>query len=136
MGMLVDTSVWSLAYRRDTPGDVAHVAALRAALTQGETVTTGVIFAELLRGFVPATVRDMIASDFRAVTVVEPAWDDYEAAADIATQCRAHGVQLTTIDALIAQLAIRHRHTLLTTDQDFSHAALHIPLPLWKPSTP
>lgn len=45
-------------------------------------------------------------------------------------------MQLATVDALIAQLAIRHELTLLTTDRDFSHAARHIPLRLWnRPST-
>jgi len=42
-------------------------------------------------------------------------------------------VQIGTIDALIAQLAIRHDVTLLTTDQDFAHAARHSPLRLWRP---
>ena len=33
------------------------------------------------------------------------------------------GVQLGTIDALLAQLAIVNKHTLLTADRDFVHAA-------------
>jgi predicted nucleic acid-binding protein len=40
-------------------------------------------------------------------------------------------VQLSSIDALIAQLAITHDLALLTTDQDFVHAARHIPLRVW-----
>ena len=45
-------------------------------------------------------------------------------------ECRRHGVQLGIIDALIAALAIRHHATLLTTDQDFVHAAAWIPVRL------
>jgi predicted nucleic acid-binding protein len=37
-----------------------------------------------------------------------------------------------TIDALLAQLCIRHELTLLTTDNDFVHAALHSALKVWK----
>lgn len=44
--------------------------------------------------------------------------------------CRRHGVQLGTIDALIAQLCIEHDLALLTTDQDFTHAARFVPLRL------
>jgi len=40
--------------------------------------------------------------------------------------------QLGTIDALLAQLCVRHELTLLTTDNDFVHAASHCPLQVWK----
>ena len=42
------------------------------------------------------------------------------------------GVQIGTIDALLAQLCIRHQLTLLTTDQDFTHAARHCRLRIWR----
>ena len=45
--------------------------------------------------------------------------------------CRRAGVQLGTIDALLAQLCIRHGLTLLTTDRDFSMAARHCGLRVW-----
>jgi len=35
------------------------------------------------------------------------------------------------IDALLAQLSIRHEATPLTTDQDFVHAAEYCPLRIW-----
>jgi predicted nucleic acid-binding protein len=41
-------------------------------------------------------------------------------------------VQLGTIDALLAQLCIRYDLLLLTTDNDFTLAALHCPLRVWK----
>ena len=47
-------------------------------------------------------------------------------------RCRRAGVQLGTIDALLAQLSIRHKLTLLTTDNDFVQAALHCPLRVWQ----
>jgi len=65
--------------------------------------------------------------------LVEPTRGDYLAAAGLANVCARAGVQLGTIDALIAQLAIAHDLTLLTTDPDFSHAAAHIPLRVWHP---
>jgi predicted nucleic acid-binding protein len=65
--------------------------------------------------------------------IVEPDRDDYIAAAEIRNACRRSGVQLGTVDALIARLAIRHDHTLLTADRDFEHAAPYIHLRLWRP---
>ena len=55
MSLLVDTSVWSLALRRDTPPDGVEVRALRSALEQGESVVcTGLILQELLQGLAGA----------------------------------------------------------------------------------
>ena len=40
MSLLVDTSVWSLAFRRDEASSAPEVQALRQALESGETVVT------------------------------------------------------------------------------------------------
>lgn len=132
MALLVDTSVWSLAYRRDNPPETPEVTALHDALAGGDRVViTGLIFLELLRGFVPARAQRTIREDLGALDVVEPRWSDYESAAELSNSCRRSGVQLGSIDALLAQLAIAHDLALLTTDQDFVHAARHIPLRVW-----
>ncbi|HCB04826.1 MAG TPA: PIN domain-containing protein [Nocardioides sp.] len=132
MTLLVDTSVWSLAFRRDRPPDVPEVARLAAALSGDEdVVATGIIQLELLQGFVPSRVQEMLEERFRVMRLVEPTRDDYLAAARLGRTCRQSGVQLGVIDSLIAQLAIAHELTLLTTDRDFTHAATLIPLTLW-----
>jgi predicted nucleic acid-binding protein len=132
MALLVDTSVWSLAYRRDRPAHAGEVDALRAALSSGDrVVTTGIILLELLRGFIPDRAQRIIREDFSSLDIVEPRWSDYESAAVLSNTCRRRGVQLASIDALIAQLAIAHDLTLLTTDEDFVDAARHIPLRVW-----
>ena len=52
MTLLVDTSVWSLALRRDGSVTEPEVQALREALLGGEVVvTTGLVLQELLQGF-------------------------------------------------------------------------------------
>lgn len=132
MALLVDTSVWSLALRRDNPTETPEVAALRNALQDGEDVhTCGIIVMELFRGSLPHNVRDALTGHVDALNWIEPQRDDYLQAAAHANTCRRNGVQFATIDALIAQLAIRGGLNLLTTDQDFTHAAQHIPLKLW-----
>ena len=132
MPLLVDTSVWSLAYRRDAPPDVPEVRALREALGGGDAiVTTGIILLELLRGFVPERAQQTIRADLGVLECVEPRWADYEAAAELSNACRRQGVQLGAVDALLAHLAIAHELTLLTTDRDFVLAAACIPLRVW-----
>lgn len=134
MALLIDTSVWSLAYRRDTPTGHAEVQALRQALTGGDSVvTTGMILLELLRGFVPAKAQQIIHTAFDTLEFIEPTRHDYVEAASIGNTCRRSGVQLGSVDALIAQLAMAGNHTILTTDNDFHLAARHIDLRIWQP---
>ncbi len=57
MTMLVDTSVWSLAFRRDAPAS-GPVLVLRAAIDGGDAiVTTGLVLQELLQGFAGPRAR-------------------------------------------------------------------------------
>lgn len=133
--MLVDTSVWSLALRRDQTELDPAVAALRRALAGQDLVaTTGVVLQEILQGAVHGTTRERVLEHFGKLQYVAPDREDHTHAADVRDQCRRHGVQLGTIDALIAALTIRHGLTLLTTDQDFEHAARWVPLPVWRAS--
>ena len=61
MTLLVDTSVWSLALRRDQSSKAAQVQALREALLGDEiVVTTGLILQELLQGFAGPRARNAI----------------------------------------------------------------------------
>ena len=135
MTLFVDTSVWSLAFRRDTPSDAPEVHALRHALESEETiVTTGLILQELLQGFAGPRARKDIINRFAALPLLMPDRQDHIDAAELRNRCRRAGVQIGTIDALLAQLCIRHRLTLLTTDNDFVLAAVHCSLRVWRQS--
>ena len=134
MTLLVDTSVWSLALRRDTRTQEPEVQALVDALNGSDVVvTTGLVLQELLQGFSGPKAASAIVERFSALALVQPGRDDHIAAAEIRNTCRRSGVQLGTVDALIAQLCIGNDLTLLTTDQDFSHAAKHCKLKVWSP---
>jgi hypothetical protein len=130
---LVDTSVWSLAYRRDTPPEVPQVAVLRSALVDGDRVAlAGMVLLELLRGFIPPRAQDRIVTDLAPLELIEPTRDDYVEAARLANTCRQAGVQLGSVDALLAELAITQDLELLTTDRDFANAAKVVPLRVWR----
>lgn len=132
MSLLVDTSVWSLAIRRDRPPETAEVEHLARTIRTGQPIaSTGLILQELLQGAVAAATRTAIVDRFDALTMLVPTTADHVAAAELSNTCRRRGVQLKTIDALIAQLCIAHDLTLLTADADFRHAAQHVPLRVW-----
>jgi predicted nucleic acid-binding protein len=136
MPLLVDTSVWSLALRRDAEGAEPEVQALKDALQGDEVVvTTGLVLQELLQGFSGPKAQAQIVERFKALPLIQPDRDDHIAAASLRNACRRAGVQIGTIDALLAQLCIRNELTLLTTDKDFVFAAKHCPLHVWPART-
>lgn len=120
MSLFVDTSVWSLAFRRDSPPDLPEIRALREALESGRMiVTTGLVLQELLQGFAGPKARQTILDRFAALPLLTPDRRDHIDAASLRNTCRRAGVQIGTIDALLAQLCIRHDLTMLSTDGDF-----------------
>lgn len=132
MTLFVDTSVWSLAFRRDRPGDAAEVRELMRALLAGETVvSTGLILQELLQGFHGPKARQQIIERFAALPLLSPDRHDHVEAAEIRNRCRRAGVQIGTIDALFAQLCVRHDLTMLATDNDFRNIAGRCGLKVW-----
>lgn len=133
MTLFVDTSVWSLAFRRDEPADYPQVRMLRHALEGHQIiVTTGLILQELLQGFAGPRARKDIIDRFAALPLLVPDRQDHIDAAELRNRCRRAGVQVGTIDAMLAQICIRHKLTLLTTDNDFVRAAAHCPLRVWE----
>ena len=128
----MDTSVWSLALRRDRPIVGAHVGELLRAIDGGEIIiTTGLVLQELLQGFSGPRARDQIVERFSALPLLVPDRRDHIEAADLRNICRRAGVQVGTIDALLARLCIRHDLTMLSTDNDFRDIAAHFALKLW-----
>ena len=132
MTLLVDTSVWSLALRRDGTAEAKEVIALRKALDGADSVvTTGLILQELLQGFSGPKAKEAIIERFGALPLIQPDRQDHVAAAEVRNVCRRSGVQIGTIDALLVQLCGRFKMTLLSSDNDFANAARHVPFRLW-----
>ena len=134
MSVFVDTSVWSLAFRRDAPSPTNEVRALTRMIGAGDTIlTTGLVLQELLQGFSGPRARQQIVDRFSAIPLVAPDRHDHIEAAELRNLCRRAGMQVGTIDALLAQLCIRHDLTMMTTDQDFQNVARKSTLKLWTP---
>lgn len=130
--ILVDTSVWSLALRRDQPpSSDRHVERFHEALMDGDVVLTGVVLQEVLQGLVDGSVKERLVGHLAKLSLLVSSREDHSYAAELFTVCRRNGVQLATVDALLAALCIRRDLTLLSADQDFVHAARHIDLVVW-----
>jgi predicted nucleic acid-binding protein len=134
LSLFVDTSVWSLAFRRNNPGFATEARELvRAIEAEEELFTTGLVLQELLQGFSGPRSREQIIDRFSAMPLITPDRTDHADAADLRNRCRRRGIQIGTIDALLAQLCLRHDLTMLTADQDFRLIAAQCDLRVWHP---
>lgn len=130
MNVLVDTSVWSIALRRDRPPPSRELEALRAAIEGGNVCLLGVILQEVLQGFPSLDRTRRLVEHLSSFPMLSMHRGDYIHAAEIRNGCRVKGLAISTIDAQIAAAAINHRCTLLTLDRDFAGVARHFPLRL------
>jgi predicted nucleic acid-binding protein len=132
--VLVDTSVWSLAFRRRAPGHVA-VDELRRLVGSGRAAMVGPIRQEVLSGIRDAAIFERLRDQLRAFPDETLTSADYEAAAGFFNACRAKGVQGSNTDFLLCAVSAQHRLPILTTDDDFGRYAKILPIALHRPQT-
>ena len=92
---------------------------------------SGVVIAEVLQGLTREArpVERLLAQ----CDMLEPAgFETYKEAAAIYRTARAAGISLTTIDTLIAAVALTHGASVFTLDQDFSRMARITRLKLYR----
>ena len=106
---------------------------LKDALVGGEIVcTTGLVLQELLHGCKGPRDGRLVVDLFADIAMIVPSRDDHVEAARLRTACRRRGTQVGTIDALQAQICIRHSLLMRATDRDFCHIAESTSLHLWR----
>jgi predicted nucleic acid-binding protein len=127
--ILVDSSVW-VDFFSSSPGRGG--AELRRMIQESEPFAlTGVVVAEVLQGL----IRDAgpIEQFLKQCDFVEPrGFSTYREAAAIFRAARSRGISLTTIDTLIAAIALEHGARVFTLDQDFSRIARLTGLALYR----
>jgi predicted nucleic acid-binding protein len=133
MNIVVDTSVWSLALRRQRSSMAAEALELSELVREGRVALLGPVRQELLSGVPIAQQYETLREYLRAFPDVALDSEDYEEAAAFFTRCRAKGVQGSNTDFLICAAAARRQLAILTTDSDFTHFAKLLPIQLHRP---
>ena len=118
--ILVDSSVW-IDFFSSSPGRAGNE--LRRMISDAEPFAlTGVVVTEILQGLTREVSR--IEHYLSQWEMLEPSGvSTYREAAAIFRLARGKGVSLTTIDALIAAIALEHGASVFTLDKDFSRIA-------------
>jgi hypothetical protein len=135
--VLVDTSVWSVALRRQagqlTAGEGAVREELAELIREGRAGLIGPVRQELLSGIRTEAQYQHLRQHLRAFPDPQLAVEDYEEAAQANNRCRAQGVAGSAIDFLICAIAMRRNWPVFTTDRDFLNYARVLPIGLYRP---
>ena len=128
MRILVDTSVWSLALRRNEPGEI--VIKLSRLIQSSLVVLIGPVRQELLSGISDKKVFENLKTNLRSFDDLPVTTGDYETAAEFFNICRKKGIQGSHTDILICAIASNNDLMIFTTDQDIEHYMKYLPIRL------
>lgn len=136
MIVLVDTSIWSLAFRRGTSDRTAqhqqHLKQLEEIVTEGRVRMLGVIRQELLSGMRSSEQFIRVREQLRFFPDISLEIQDYETAAEIGNRCRTHGIAGGPVDFLLCAVASRRDWAIYTSDRDFGRYAKYAPITLFR----
>ena len=131
MKVLVDTSIWSYAFRSNNEKFQTEINHLISLIQDQRAILIGPIRQEILSGYSDlrkfSKIREKLS--YFENTAIEDS--DYELAAKFSNKCRKKGIQGSHIDFLICAVANRVDVPIFTTDKDFTNYQTVIPIKLY-----
>lgn len=136
MNVLVDTSIWSLAYRRSAkalnPQQRTLLNSLGELASDGRAQLLGMVRQEMLSGLREPSQFERLRKLLQAFPNVRLETEDYEEAARVSNICRAKGITGSMVDYLICATATRREWSIFTLDHDFDRYAKYLSIKLHK----
>ena len=130
MKVIVDTSVWSLALRRNESQESHYVRKLEELIRESRAQLIGAVRQELLSGIKSEKQYYALKKHLGAFRDLEVETKDYELASEYFNKARKKGIQGSNTDFLICAISARYKMPILTVDKDFIHFQKIIPLEL------
>jgi predicted nucleic acid-binding protein len=120
MKVLIDTPIWSLAFRRKEINDIntKTINNLVDLIHDVRIVIIGSIRQEILSGISDKNKYHELKEKMAIFTDYNIQTADYEFAAECSNECRRHGIQGSHTDFLICATAMRNEWEIFTDDQD------------------
>ena len=109
MKVIVDTSLWSLALRRDRQESNAAVQEFRRIIEDHRVQMIGPIRQEILSGIRSESQFKKLKKRLESFPDLNPTTEDYVTAATYFNRCRSKGIQGSNTDFLICAIANRNR---------------------------
>ena len=137
MDVLVDTSIWSLAFRRKAaPLVPPEVLELKQLILECRARIIGPVRQELLSGIADREQYESLKVRLRAFPDVPMETGHFERAAEMFNQCRKAGIQGVHIDFIICAVAKEYGIPVFTSDRDFDHYDRVLGIALYRPRIP
>lgn len=134
MRILVDTSIWSLALRKNdrTKDEGKIIEYFTEIIRELKLIIIGPIRQEILSGISDRNKFEELRNKISVFEDHEIDTNDYELAAQLFKKCRSNGVQGSHIDFLICAVSINNQMSILTLDKDFDNYKSIIPIKIEK----
>ncbi len=132
MNVIVDATVWSLAFRRPV-ANAAEADVLADLLRKNAAILIGPIRQEVLSGIKDPKNFRSLRDELRKTADYPIEQAHYEAAAEGFNICRAKGVQGSHTDFLVCAVAQLDRLPIFSADKDFEKYSRYLPITLFVP---
>jgi len=121
MRVIIDTSVWSLAFRKKDTSEYERklIQYLSEIVRDLRCVMIGPIRQEILSGISSESKFNEMQNKLSIFSDWSIETEDYELAAKFYNTCRMNGIQGSHIDFLICAVAFNSSFSILTLDNDF-----------------
>lgn len=135
--VVVDTSVWSLAFRRH-PRSLSRAERVTVwncgdLIRDNRAVLVGLVRQEVLTGIRDESQFERLRDHLRGFDDEPLSAEDHERAAEFANTCGTHGVAGSAPDFLICAVAAGRDLPVFTTDSDFIRYARYLPVRRYDP---
>jgi len=132
--IIIDTTVWSKAYRRRKLNDEDRVIVekLYDILDLEEEILIGPVRQEILSGISDKNVFNELAIKLDGFNNYEIQLADHDMAAEYYNVCSGKGIQGSQTDYLICAVSHRYNSPIFTLDKDFIYYKKHLSIGLYK----
>jgi len=132
MNVLVDTPVWSLAFRKQprTDADDRVIEELSELIRELRVIMIGPVRQELLSGILVKDKIEQLRVKLREFDDEQLSTEHYELAASFSNECRRHGIQGSHTDFLLCAVGVKNDVPIYTLDKDFNRYKNRIPIKL------
>ena len=131
-GVIVDTCIWSLAFRGKTSRNQKVTEELTSLIKENRAKMIGLIRQEILSGYSDFARYEKLRDKLRAFPNEQVIDADYESAAEYSNICRRKGIQGSHADFLICAVSTRLKMDIYTSDKDFNHYSKYLPISLYR----
>jgi len=134
MKVLVDTSVWSHAFRKKNFSETDQIIlkVLKALIKLNSVVIFSAIRQEILSGISSEKLFIELKNSLRAFEDVKTNTSIYELATEYFNVCRKNGIQGSHTDYSICAVATFYNLEIFTLDKDFNNYTKYIPIKLYE----